>query len=297
MTPAVAATDVSVRYGSIDALREVSVAIEEGEIFALIGPNGAGKTTFVRAITGTCSPSQGTVRVFGATTDSVARDRLGLLPQAFAPSDRLTGREIIRFYAALYDDAQPVSEVLEAVGMGDRADRWYERLSGGEQRRICVGTALVNDPALLLLDEPTTGIDPAGRRDLRGLFRRLRDEGRTILVTTHDMAEARQLADRVGLLDDGRLLAVDRPEALISAYGGYGRVIVEPRDPLSDTIEMGLDHPISRSGDELIVEEVASTQLADVVRSLDEHGITYRRLSWQEPSLEDVYFALTEGDR
>ncbi|WP_459192550.1 ABC transporter ATP-binding protein [Halosimplex sp. J119] len=291
MTATLVAEDVRRTYGDTVALDGVSLSVDAGEVFSLVGPNGAGKTTLVRALTGT-TDAEGSVSLFGADPRQVDRERIGLLPQAFAPPERLTARELLEYYAGLYDDSRDVDAVLADVGLTDDADTWYENLSGGQQRRTCVGAALVNDPDLLFLDEPTTGIDPAGRRTLWDLLESLAAGGTTIFLTTHDMAEAHRLADRVGLLADGKLVAVDDPDALVAEYGGESRLVVET-DADPDAFE--LPYPAERTGDALVVSDVAPEAIGDVVDALEAAGASYDALSWSEPDLEDVYLELAGG--
>ncbi|MFB6073675.1 MAG: ABC transporter ATP-binding protein [Haloarculaceae archaeon] len=290
MEPVVLAEDVRRRYGDTEALSGVSIELAAGEVFGLVGPNGAGKTTLVRTLTGTTT-AEGTVRLFGEPPGEIDRSLLGLLPQDFDPHDRLTPRELVAYYAALYDEARDVDAVLEDVGMAGDADRYYENLSGGQRRRTCVATALVNDPDLIVLDEPTTGIDPAGRRALWELLEGLADRGVTILVTTHYMEEAQQLADRVGLLADGELVACDTPSALIGAHGGEPRLTVagEFDDAVADLFE----YPAERVEEGLVIHGVAPEDIGGVVATLEEAGGSYETLSWSEPDLEDVYLSLT----
>lgn len=295
MRDVIVVEDLAKRYATVSALRGVSVRVGEGEIFAMIGPNGAGKTTFVRAITGTLTPTEGTVRLFGRRPHEIPRDRIGLLPQSYHPPRRLTGREILRYYAGLYAHARPIADVLADVGMTDASDRWYERLSGGERRRICVGAALVNDPDLLVLDEPTTGIDPRGRRQVWDLLDRLREQGRSVLLTTHDMAEAATLGDRVGLLADGRLVAAGAPDSLIREHAGTGRIIVEPIDTGANAKLEGLDREIVERQRGFAIEGVSVEELPEVIDSIEASGIEYARISWEQPTLEDVFLALV-GD-
>lgn len=289
------AEDVRRRYDETVALDGVSLSVDAGEVFALIGPNGAGKTTLIRALTGT-TDAEGTVEVFGGPPVDVARKRLGLLPQEFSPAGRLTARELLEYYAGLYETSRDVETVLDDVGLTDSAGTWYENLSGGQKRRACVGTALVNDPELLILDEPTTGIDPNGRRDLWALIERLADAGTTILFSTHYMEEAEVLADRVGLLADGRLLEVDSPNALIDRHGGDSRLVVETDDETTST------QALEEAGYHLLPEErhvavsVGPAEIPDVVEILERADIEYDGLVWRRPSLDDVYVALTGTD-
>ena len=293
----IVADGVEKRYGDVTALCGVSLAIERGEAFGLIGPNGAGKTTLVRTLTGTTKPTSGTVSVLGSGPQTVDRSRIGLLPQDFRPPDRLTGRELLRYYAGLYEESRCVDDVLEAIGMADAADRRYEDLSGGQQRRVCVGTALVNDPNVLFLDEPTTGIDPAGRRTLWNVLADLADTGTTILLTTHDMVEAETLADRVGLLANGSLVASGSPEALIAEYGGESRVEVTVEEAIDPDALGAVDHRVSVRDGRLLVHDVEPAEIGAVVDALSGAGIDYETLTWTRPSLEDVYLALADTER
>ena len=293
MNEAVVATGVSKRYGETVALDTVDLSVADGEVFGLIGPNGAGKTTLVRALTGT-TPVDGEINVRGAAPTAVDADRIGLLPQSFAPPARLTARELINYYGGLYETARSTEEVLAAVGMTDGADSWYETLSGGQQRRVCVGIALVNDPDLLFLDEPTTGIDPAGRQSLWSLLEELADGGTTIVLTSHSMTEVQRLADRVGLLQDGQLVAVGTPTELIEAHGGDSRLVIEADQPTAAADALcDADFDATASPTEVVVTGVSPVEIGDAVAVLSRADIEYGSLTWAEPSLEDVYLQLT----
>lgn len=284
-------------YGDTVALDGVSISVERGAVFALIGPNGAGKTTLIRSLTGT-TEYEGEIELFGEPPERADTQRIGLLPQSFSPPARLTARELIEYYGGLYDSARSVDSVLADVGLTDNADTWYETLSGGQQRRVCVGIALVNDPDLLILDEPTTGIDPAGRRDLWRLLDRLTDDGTTVVLTTHYMDEAEYLADNVGLLADGSLVADGPPEELIDEYGGQSRLEVElaentdPDEAVRAIEAIGTAEATTRT---LTVRGVTPRAIGDVLDALERTAVDYDALSWQEPDLESVYLALTEA--
>ena len=292
MDEVLVAADLRREYGDTVALDGVSLTATRGEVLALVGPNGAGKTTLVRALTGT-TDAEGTVELFGASPRAVARERIGLLPQDFTPAERLTARELVAYYAGLYDETRGVDSVLADVGVSGAADTPYENLSGGQRRRVCVATALINDPDLLVLDEPTTGIDPAGRRALWDLLDGLADRGVTILVTTHYMEEAQRLADRVGLLADGRLVALDDPDTLVATHGGESRLRIT--GPFDETTPERVDYPAEmtvRDGT-LEVVGVRPESIGTLVGELDSAGLAYERLTWTEPDLEDVYLELT----
>ncbi|WP_435097737.1 ABC transporter ATP-binding protein [Halarchaeum sp. P4] len=292
MAPVVVADDVRKHYGDTVALDGVSLAVEAGEVFALIGPNGAGKTTLTRCLTGTRDPDDGSVSLLGASPGEAAKERLGLLPQDFAPPERLTPRELVAYYAALYDDARDPDALLREVGMDPDVETWYSELSGGEQRRTCVAASLANEPDVLFVDEPTTGIDPAGRRALWDVFEDLADTGTTVFLTTHYMAEAERLADRVGLLADGELVATGTPEALVTEYGGEQYLAVETTadpDALDD-----LGYEVRREGDALHVVGVPPEAIGDVAAALEAQGVAFDALTWSEPDLEDVYLRLAD---
>jgi len=291
---AVAAHEIQKAYGDTTALDGVNLAVDAGEAFALVGPNGAGKTTLVRCLTGTVDPDGGDAALFGERPGDVDPQRLGLLPQSFSPAARLSARELVAHYAGLYDDARDPDAVLDEVGLApEHREQSYESLSGGQQRRACVAATLVNDPDLLFLDEPTSSVDPAGRRALHDALESLVAAGTTLVLTTHDMAEAERLADRVGFLSGGRLVAVGTPASLVAEYAGGPSLLVETeaeRDSLA-----GFD--AERTTDGLRLRGVDRGDVADVVRALDEADVAFDALEWSEPGLEDAYLALTGEKR
>ncbi|WP_458185506.1 ABC transporter ATP-binding protein [Haladaptatus sp. NG-WS-4] len=290
MTDTLVAENLRKRYGDTVALDGVSLSVDEGEVFALIGPNGAGKTTLVRSLTGTTTPDEGSASVLGTTPASVDKSRVGLLPQSFDPPARLSARELVQYYAGLYDDATDPDEALAEVGLADTGETWYENLSGGQQRRACVAATLVNDPDVLFLDEPTVGIDPAGRRALWSLVDDLAEGGTTVFLTTHYMAEAERLADRVGLLADGELVAVGTPESLVADHGGESRLVVETTAPRS-AVDTGFTVEETETG--LVFDGVTPADIGRVVTELNDRDVEYEALTWTEPDLEDVYLRLT----
>jgi ABC-2 type transport system ATP-binding protein len=297
MTAALVAEGVRKTYADVTALDGVSLEIDAGEVFGLVGPNGAGKTTLVRALTGT-TRVEGDVTVLGSDPVGVEKSRIGLLPQSFSPAGRLTPRELLAQYAGLYDDARDPDAVLSDVGIDSGvAEQWYETLSGGQKRRVCVAIALVNDPEVVFLDEPTTGIDPAGRRAVWELLEELAAGGTTVLLTSHSMAEVERLSDRVGFLNGGRLVAVGTPEELVAAHGGRSRLAVDPVDDAAAPDLTGLDADIAvsvRDG-RVVVEGVGPRDIGRVVAAFDDREIRIESLTWTQPDLGDVYLELT-GD-
>jgi len=303
MEPAVDVEDIHKTYGETTALSGVSISVGTGEVYGLLGPNGAGKTTLVRTVTGTTGIDSGSVSVFGASPTEIDRGQLGVLPQQFVPPERLTAAEQIRYFAGLYEESLDPDAVVETVGIGENDDTRYERLSGGQQRRVCLGIALVNDPDLLVLDEPTTGIDPAGRRQVRAKIADLAAGGTTVLVTSHDVDEIERLADRVCLLAGGEVVAEGEPGRLVVEHGGKSRLIVETgagAGAETDLDAVGTEADIEVEGyaptpvaDGLAFEGATPAALGDLVAALDRQGVTYDALRWSRPDLEDVYLRLT----
>lgn len=296
-TPVVDATDVTFAYDASPAVDGVSLTLEPGSSSAVLGPNGAGKTTFIRLVTGVLTPDSGAVSLFGEPVDSLDRSRIGVLPQSFTPPERLTPRELLTYYRGLYDDGRSPETLLDELGVGDAADRQYRRLSGGQQRRTCLAIALVNDPDLLILDEPTAGIDPGGKRWLWRYLPELVEAGTTLLVTTHDMVEADRLAERVGFFHDGRLLAFDTAEALVSEHLGHRRLIIETDTP--SIVADAITGAVVTDGS-VTVEPVEQADLTGIVEHALASGADLTALRWERPPLEELFTAMTlpsRGDR
>ncbi|GGB79765.1 ABC transporter [Knoellia flava TL1] len=273
-------TAISIRglvktYGDKRAVDELDLDIEAGEVFALLGPNGAGKTTTVEILEGFRTADAGTVQVLGTDprdADRAWRNRIGIVLQTSSGLDLLTPREILSSTARAYATPRGVDEVLASVGLQEKADERIAGLSGGQRRRLDVGLGIVGRPELLFLDEPTTGFDPKARRDFWDLIRSLADEGTTILLTTHYLDEAEHLADRVGVIAAGRLLALDTPANL------GGRADDEAT--------------VSWTEDGQRRSLVTSTPTLEVQRLAERFGGEVPELAVSRPSLEDTYLSL-----
>jgi ABC-2 type transport system ATP-binding protein len=214
---------LSKRYGSVEALRKVSFDVAAGEIFGLLGPNGAGKTTTIECLLALRRPDTGTVTIDGIDALSYpekARQRTGAHIQSAALQDKITPRQALRLFASFYDRPAKVGELIERFALAEKADAPFETLSSGQRQRIFLALAFVGNPTLVVLDEPTTGLDPLARRELHQVIRDMRTDGKTVLLSTHNLEEAHALCDRVAILHEGRIIAMDEPDALITAVGG-----------------------------------------------------------------------------
>ena len=212
-------------YGSLRAVDGISFSVKSGEVFGILGPNGAGKTTTVEILEGMRLPDNGTARVNGMDTRNNPRaikSVIGIQLQSSAFFDRLSLGEILDVFASLYHRRVDALALLRLVELEDRAKSMFKELSGGQKQRFSIATTLVNDPLVLFLDEPTTGLDPQARRHLWELVKGFKSEGRTVLLTTHYMEEAEELCDRVAIMDQGRIVAMDTPQALIDNLLGKG---------------------------------------------------------------------------
>ena len=291
--PAIQVHGVRKSYGGVTALGGVDLTVRRGEVLALLGPNGAGKTTLVEILEGHRSADAGVVDVLGfdpARRERAFRERIGIVLQDAALEQELTVYEAIELFAAPYPDPLPAEEVAALVGLGEKLHARTRTLSGGQRRRLDVAVGIAGDPELIFLDEPTTGFDPAARRQSWELIAGLRARGRTILLTTHYMEEAQRLADRVAVLADGRLIAVAAPDEL----GGEETALVTFRLPDgvgAADLPVAVDGP----GPEVSFRTPTPTRdLAPLLSWASVRGFELEGLTVSRPTLEDVYLQLTE---
>src|ERR671915_3173 len=277
MPPAIEVTDLRKSYGDVEAVRGVSFAVERGEVFGLLGPNGAGKTTTVEILEGYRRRSAGDVRVLGhdpATRDRDLQQRVGIVLQSCGFYPRITVREAVEHFSKAYERPRDPGETIRLVGLGEKAGARTKDLSGGQRRRLDLALALVGDPELVFLDEPTTGFDPAARRTAWGVVRRLKELDKTVLLTTHYLDEAQELADRVAIVKAGRIVAEGPPDELGPASAGYrvsylseGRRVEHQTDDPTELLHRLTRDALAR-GERLEGLEVARPTLEEVYLEL-----------------------------
>jgi ABC-2 type transport system ATP-binding protein len=287
------------RYGPVDAVAGIDLTIARGEVFALLGPNGAGKTTTVEILEGYRRRSGGEVSVVGVdpeTSGRALRERIGIVPQEGGIESLLTVREAILLYSAAYPAPLGVDDVVALVGLEEKRDARVETLSGGQRRRLDLALAIAGDPEVLFLDEPTTGFDPSARRRSWELVERLRSLGKTILLTTHYMDEAQNLADRVAVIVGGRIVAEGPPETI--AGRDHGAALVRFRLPAGiGRAELPLPAGLELEGENGVVSfrtPMPTQTLAPLLGWAAARGSELEGLTVTRPSLEDAYLALTE---
>lgn len=290
----------------VEAVRGVDLEVRTGECFGVLGPNGAGKTTTIEILEGLLEADSGTVEVLGQSWDADAtaiRQRIGVSLQETQLSDRLSVRETLSLFRSFYNAGMSVEESMEVVSLTGKADSWVKNLSGGQKQRLAVATALVGDPDLLFLDEPTTGLDPASRRELWEIIRQVRREGKTVLLTTHYMEEAERLCDRVAIFDEGKVIALGTPSELIQSLGASHVIeFAVESDAASDEHPMAEDwlrslpsvESCDRSDNRYRLAALRPHDvLPPLLRGLTERGLRMSSLATRNASLEDVFVSLT----
>ena len=293
MEPAVHVRGLRKTYGSTEAVRGIDLDVERGEVFALLGPNGAGKTTTVEILEGHRQRTAGDVNVLGhdpGRDPRALKARMGIVLQQTGVDEYLTVREVVGMVAGWYPAPRPVDEVLDLTGLADLGDRRVRRLSGGQRRRVDLAVALAGDPELLFLDEPTTGFDPAARRQAWQTVRSLAGLGKTIFLTTHFMDEAQALSDRLAIIADGRIVATGTADELIGAARASTRI----RFRLPEAVELPGRFGARQAGPSLEIEADEPTR---ALHELTEWALSAETelldLEVMRRSLEDVYLQLT----
>jgi ABC-2 type transport system ATP-binding protein len=292
---------VTKSYGDIIAVNDVSLSIEEGEVFGLVGPNGAGKTTLIEMIESLRSPDSGSIRVLGMDPSKEAnrlQEKIGVQLQTTSIQPNIKVKEAIKLFASLYQ--QPLTnteELLKTLSLEDKAGSRFKKLSGGLKQRVAIALALVNDPKILFFDELTTGLDPQARRNMWDLVENIKAQGKTIFLTTHYMEEAEKLCDRVGIIDYGKLIALDTPRNLIDNLGAESKVSFNIEDEDIDASKFELVEAVSRvekvEDGIILYTRDENITLQELVRLADEQKFRLSNLRTERPSLDDVFLTVT----
>ncbi len=297
MADIVTVRDLTKSYGDLRAVDGISFSVGKGEVFGLVGPNGAGKTTTWEILEGLRHADRGEIRVAGLdlrTDRRKIRERIGVQLQATALFERLTARETLEVFGGMYPRSLPADELLTLVNLEEKADEWTEKLSGGQKQRLAVALALVNDPEIVFLDEPTTGLDPQARRSLWDVIAKLRDTGKTIMLTTHYMEEAERLCHRVGVMDHGKLLALDEPEHLIHNLEQRDAVeFAANGDSSAFGTLPGVEEMNVEDGRVTLYTRQLETTLTAVFEYARNRGMGIEDFHVRNASLEDVFLQLT----
>lgn len=294
---AIEVRDLTKRYGDNHAVRGLDFTVAEGEVFAVVGPNGAGKTTTVEILEGHRQRTSGHVEVLGfdpATGGRAYRERIGIVLQEAGMDERFSARELVSLYAGFYPRPRDVDEVLDLVGLTDKAGERTKTLSGGQRRRLDLALGLIGDPDLLFLDEPTTGFDPSARRQAWDVVAGLCDIGKTVVLTTHYMEEAYRLADRVAVIAAGRLVALGTPDELVDQTAG-DRAVISFRLPAGVAAERlpSVAGEVSVDGEQVAIHTAVPTaDLAALTRWGVEHDVEFEALRLVRRSFEEVYLDL-----
>ena len=287
-------------YGNRTVVDGVSFAVEEGEIFGILGPNGAGKTTTVECIGGLRVADGGDICVAGmdpAREGRAFRETLGIQLQESRLPDKQTVAEALELYASLYARPRDWRELLERLGLADQRKTYFGKLSGGQKQRLSVALALIGNPRVAILDELTTGLDPAARREVWGLLEELRGTGVTLLLVSHFMEEAERLCDRVVVIDRGRVIAADTPEGLAAGVVADQRMSFVPSAPVDTKVLTALPdvHKVTVTGDRVVVAGTDNVAAA-VIIALHDQQIDATRLRVDQPNLDDAFVQLTRDD-
>jgi ABC-2 type transport system ATP-binding protein len=290
------------RYGGLEAARGVGFELRAGEIFGLIGPNGAGKTTTLECVVGLREPDEGEIEVCGIDArrePRAVKERIGAALQTTSLQDRITPREALALFASFYRAPAPPEELLERFSLSAKADAPFETLSGGQRQRLALALAFVNRPDVVFLDEPTVGLDPQARRELHAEIARMKEEGHTVLLTTHYIDEAEQLCDRIAIIDHGRIVALGAPHELVARSRAVPSVSVTTSGPVDRELLEAL-----REVRELVCEGTTirfrtprvSRTVAELLGLLDARGVDVAELHVRKATLEDVFVELTGTD-
>jgi len=294
--PAIVVDGLQKNYGQLRAVDGISFTVEKGEVFSLLGPNGAGKTTTIEILEGLRQQDGGTAKVLDLNPWSKGYNlhkKIGVIPQGFKFLDYPTPREAIAYYGALFDKKVDPDEMLKRVILEEAANIWFQNLSGGQKQKLGMALSLVNDPEVVFLDEPTTGLDPQARRAVWEVIRKLKNEGRTVMLTTHYLEEAEELADRVAIMNHGKIAAMGTTEQIENKYGSGQKMIVKAKDDLLRFLQENTRLKAEKGENGTVVIYLRDKDDALVaLGSIEESGAQWGDLTVKRDSLEDVFLRL-----
>ena len=300
MAPAIEVAELRKSYGDFEAVRGIDFEVATGEVFGLLGPNGAGKTSTVEILEGLRPRTAGRVKVLGfdpASDTKAIKDRIGVCLQSTNLPDKMTVRESLALFSAFYSRHTDNDKLIQRLQLWEKRDEYYSRLSGGQKQRVALALAMVNDPQMIFLDEPTTGLDPQVRLEIHGLIGELRDAKRTILMTTHYIEEAERLCDRVAIVDEGKIVAIGTPRELQARTVGQSLVEIRTEQPMPADVPRFLEsekHVLSEDRRTLTVYSTRPARtLPELVKWIDQHGLELDDIHLKRPTLEDVFIELT----
>ena len=297
--PIIQVEDLYKSYGAVEAVRGVSFVVNEGEVFGLLGPNGAGKTSTVEILEGMRTPDRGTVRVCGLDPERSGSDfkqTIGAVLQSTALPDKLKVKEALDLFASFYRDRASTDGLLKRFQLEEKRDAFYKELSGGQKQRLALAMALVNNPKVVFLDEPTAGLDPQVRREIYDIIEELRREKKTVLLTTHYIEEAERLCDRVSIVDHGKIIKTGTPRELKQSSAGTTRIEVRLARPATEAALRGLDgvSDFRTMGDVYVLYASRAPQaIVSLVKHLEADNNELQTMEMYSPSLEDVFIELT----
>jgi ABC-2 type transport system ATP-binding protein len=283
------------RYGALAAVDGIGFSVPQGTVFSFLGPNGAGKTTTTEILEGLRRRTEGQVQVLGLdpwTEGRELHERIGVIPQDFRFFEKITPKEAIVYYRTLFGTKVDPSNLLEQVELSDKANSRYDTLSGGQKQKFGLALALTNDPEICFLDEPTTGLDPHARRAIWEVIRNLKREGRTVFLTTHYLEEAELLADRVAIIDRGKIIAAGSPVEIIHAHGKPARMTVEGSPVLAEYLRMNLGAAAVVEDGKVSVTLSNKGDALKILTAIEESGLPWTSFTTTQDTLEDVFVRL-----
>jgi len=294
-------------YNNLVAVDNISFKVKKGEVFAFLGPNGAGKTTTVEMIESIRKPASGSIKILGqdiSTSFNALKEKIGILPQEFHSFERLTVRETLDYFSKFYRKHADIDKIIKAMDLDSEKNKIYKDLSGGLRQRVGVAISLVNDPEIVFLDEPTTGLDPKARREVWGVIAGLRDSGKTVFLTTHYMEEAEYLADHIAIIHKGKIIAEGNLEELINKYGSGSILHIkncQDKNAVKILSDSGFNVKTDGNGN-IVINIISKEKVLEILSILRHECIDYSSIDIRRSNLEEVFLHLTgaklrEGDK